>query len=219
MKKIFTLIELLVVISIIAILASLLLPALKRARETAKEISCANNYKQIGINLSLYNMDYDNYEIRDVDWSYPVWDEKTWAEYIGHNYLNMTTLPWKRNNIFVCPTLESDIPDPPLSDGGWYFCHSDTKPMYDTAGINNSLTNKKFSNFYHSPSLIVRVTTNGYFVNGYTASVGWQELTYPHSGNSNVLYCDGHVAMKKGPFQAVNGTSEGSPQRIFWGQK
>lgn len=53
-RRVFTLIELLIVSAIIAILTSMLLPALRSAREKAKEIGCNSNLKQMGVGCAAY---------------------------------------------------------------------------------------------------------------------------------------------------------------------
>ena len=71
----FTLIELLVVISIIALLLSILLPALKVAKDKAKDIVCLNNLKQMGIAFKMYAQENNDLVPRGNDYDKPFWQD------------------------------------------------------------------------------------------------------------------------------------------------
>ena len=72
----FTLIELLITIAIIAILASMLIPGLNKARESARRAVCSSNLKQLYLSISLYTSD-------NQDFLPPSWDDSQHSYYIN----------------------------------------------------------------------------------------------------------------------------------------
>ncbi len=89
----FTLIELLVVVAIIAILASMLLPALTRARESARKTSCQGNMKQIAMAQALYADAADGFT---PPWRNASTNQRYWHEELAEH----TAWQWE---MWICP--------------------------------------------------------------------------------------------------------------------
>lgn len=132
----FTLIELLVVIAIIAILAGLLLPALQRARESARRTNCMGNLRQVATGFELYANDYERLPTETP------WGGTT--TYYKHMYSNADDL---NINAFVFEILfngrKGVVPDEKV-----FSCPSNpAAKKYSPTATGNTLNNKSMDNF------------------------------------------------------------------------
>jgi prepilin-type processing-associated H-X9-DG protein/prepilin-type N-terminal cleavage/methylation domain-containing protein len=212
LRLLFTLIELLVVIAIIAILAAMLLPALSKARNKARTISCLNNMKQMGFAVTTYGDTYEDY--------YPFY-YKTSTGAIHYPWPNLLNTAEMTPSVLACPAwaaIDGDETSIRLSKftlpadvhrSSWqytmYGFNDDLRrlsPVTLNGIVHNTISGKSTS--ATRPSLLMIVgecyataisKKRGYHL----LSRGWSDNAWVgiidtrHDGASNVLYGDGHV--------------------------
>ena len=112
-KSAFTLIELLVVIAIIALLISLLVPSLSRAKDLVKKVSCASNVRNIGLAVMQYTIDYNGWLPRQTDddgkWNFMYYQQfGPYAGYEGNPCRTTGVLYDGAPEVLGCPSGTKD---------------------------------------------------------------------------------------------------------------
>ena len=203
-------IELLIVISIIAILAGLLLPALNVAREKAKAIACVNNQKQCLLAIRSYADDYQEYfliRFANRGWVHYL-TNKSARLFTGGDYIrnsDMTLCPmlksrkWQPNNeaAYGMPrTIANDWKDTYFKTGellnfsdsyGFPASFMNFKPMKAAKMILADTFNPATNEAARSPS------SEWSACQSYGGNSG-NLAVFDHNGKANVGWSDGHVA-------------------------
>ncbi len=201
-KPLFTLIELLIVIAIIAILAAMLLPALNKARETAKSAKCVSNLKQIGTAYAVYTANYN-------DFMPPMFGAPDNKLYWNYHLLKFNDKTRKYDSggvpraVFDCPSMPArETQDDPIKiDYGlniFILKKTWTSPnsAYESRKISSDKApSKRFliMDCYQNTSNKANGFWRIHFSPNYLTDANWGQPAGRHSGKVNMLYLDFHV--------------------------
>lgn len=169
----FTLIELLVVVAIIAILASLLFPAIARAKDKGKTTACASNLRQLILATTMYEQDEKFYP---AAWPPPLW-YKQLQPYVGKK----ATVSGE--GVFICPSSfqkDSQTKAPGTRIGGYWGYLAYAQNAY----INSGITTMSSTSIADPENTIFFADTDGWDAALYADDAGTPNVCYRHSGGN-----------------------------------